>query len=288
MKGNQKKCPNCNFKLKISLANYRKRELTLLNDKNSKFKSNWSKRFKWIKKLFDENNYKNYCSSSNVSKEGYFLILYDIISQICINNSFKKLQGIDKAIKREIDNMNKVRDVSVKVNALNYLFSLVGGYKFTDYYMEKIYYNFLNFDDGIKILGFLIRDILKNNLQKSAIKYKINKYVKTWESSFNKINRNLLKRYFRLTGKYYFSKKFDSIIKNNNLSINQAFELKSRLLKDIFKTKKDFNIIEKANHHLRLIRNLNSSKKYKGSHTSDYIRKTSQEYGVLGSYFRYY
>lgn len=198
-------------------------------------------RSKRIKKLFDENNYKSYCSSSNVSKDEYCLIIYDIISQICINNSFKKLQGIDKAVKREIANRNKVSDVSVKLNVLNYLFSLVGGYKFTDYYMEKIYFNFLNFNDGIKILGFLIRDILKNNLQKkSAIKYKILKYVKTWKSSFNKINRNLLKRYFRLTGKYYFSKKFDSIIKRYDLSINQAFELKSRLLKDIFKAKKRF------------------------------------------------
>lgn len=288
MEGNKIKCPKCNFKLKISLADYKKRELKLLDDKNSKFKSNWSKRFKFINKLLNGNGYVEYCSSSNVSKDEYFLIIYNILSQICINNSYKKLQGIENEIKREISANNKFMHISSKLNSLKHLLSLVGGKKFTEYYKEKIYFNCLNYDDGIKIFGFLIRDILKNGLQKRSIEYKINKYVKTWKSSFDKINQNLLRNYFRLTGKFYFSKKFDSVIKNNNLTVDQAFELKKRLLKNIFNAKKHFNIIGQANFHLREIRRLNDPKRYKGSHTSAYIRKVSQEYSVLGSYFRYY
>lgn len=295
-----KQCPYCDFKLKISLGNYQNRELKLHDDvKNRKINYNthiFNSKFNQIKKVdkyLGKNSFKISVENFNISESHSEVLRYKIISKIFSNKFKTNSKEISMEIKNVYFGYENELSTSPKIllENLDYLFELLGYGDFTPFYQEILSKNKLLAGSGVKILGFLMYDILNYDIKKEDIESKLLFYVNKEKSFRNKRIKRNLKEYYKATGKYHFSKRFDSIIEIYNLSTKQAFEIKEKVLVSIYFTDSPVSIKKRLDDNILKLskkkKSKSQSKKRKlGSKNEQYNYKRNNEYGILGDYYK--
>lgn len=294
--GNIKTCPECNFKLKITLEEYKANELRV----HGHYKNRSPKNNKLVQRFFNEemdkfnvfinsNSYKGLLKEYSVNEDELNLIIYDTIADLFLDNHYRSRSKFKFNVKDKLLNYNGEyqNNHTSLLNNLKYLFDLIGFYDPSEYYKQLLNENRINQNTSLKIEGLLIKDIL-NNVETEKIKSKLMYHIKRQSDKQNKILKNNLNKYYRLTGKYYFSKRFDQIIEVHNLSVNDAFHVKSMVLKKIYEADDYIDVKElfefKLKNKIRKETSKPHDKRRLGSKTGKYNRNKSNEYNVLGDY----
>lgn len=295
-----KECPFCNFKLKISLGRYQNRELKLHEDvKNRKIIFNQNiinskfNRIKKIDKIIVKDSFKKSVMLSDISEKQAEILRFKIISKVFIND-FKESKSLTSDVKKfYFGYENEINaDPSILLSNLNQLFKLLGFEEFSSYYKDILSKNKLNSSSGVKILGYMMYDVLCYKLKNEEdYESKLFYYVNKEKFYREKQIKRFLNQYYKVTGKYYFSKRFDNIIEIHKFSVKQAFEIKEKVLVSIYFTNSNVDIKQRFdNFILKIVKKnkskSNSRKRKLGSKTSQYTYKRNNEYGVLGDYYK--
>lgn len=296
-----KQCSYCGFKLKISLGRYQNRELKLHDDvKNRKIIFNQNmidSKFKQIEKVdryISRNSFKKALINLDINSSQAEVLRYKIISQIFANKFNVKSKKLSTSIKNVYFGYENELNASptVLLTNLKYLFQLTGYEKFTPYYKNLLSKNRLPTNSGVKILGYIMYDVLNYNVKKEEIESRLLYHIDKENYYRNKNINFKLKQYYRVTGKYYFSKRFDSIIEIYKLSVKQAFEIKEKVLIVIYLTNSRQDIKELFDKTvLQVVKKKKPTgdipkKRKLGSKTSQYVHRRNNEYGVLGDYYK--
>ena len=241
MDGNEIKCKTCEFKLKITLEEFEQRELETYNIDEIKFEEK-SKNIKNLNIFLNGNDYGNLIADFRIPKEEFDVLVYKLISYIYLDY-FIPREDFEDNIKDLLNSyFDEYKDnFQSLISNLNHLKMLLGFPNFSEFYEELLLENSLSLNKGMEIYGFLISDILENNLQRKDFDSKLNEYISEYKSNNNfhmtrkdkEIHEKLVE-YYRITGKKYFSKRFDNLLDKYNLSVDQAFNVKRKLLIDIY------------------------------------------------------
>lgn len=296
-----KQCPFCGFKLKISLGRYKNRELKLHEDvKNRKIMFNQdiiNSKFKQMKKVdeyMSRASFKKALRNSEISDSQAEVLRFKIVSKIFTNKFSVKSSKLSTNIKNVYfgyeNELNA--DSIILLNNLEYLFQLTGYENFTQYYKNLLSDNRLTTASGVKIFGYLMYDVLNYDIKKEEIESKLLYYISKEKYFRDKAIKQKLRQYYKVTGKYYFSKRFDNIIENYSLSVKQAFEIKEKVLIFIYFTNSREDIKKIFDKTVLKVAKKNKpagdipKRRKLGSRTSQYVHRRNNEYGVLGDYYK--
>ena len=293
MGGNELICDKCKFKLKISLKKYQERELEL-NDYDKIKYINKSIHIRNLIQYLESDKYEEEIIEFNVSKHEFDVLIYKLISYIYLDY-FIPRKDFDNNIKDLLNSyMDEYKnDYYSLITNLNNLKTLLGFPKFNKNYEKQLVENNLSKNKGMEIFGFLIEDILENNLETNDFDSKLEEYFLEYQNNENfhttkkdkKIQKKLVK-YYKITGKDYFSKRFDILMDKYNLSIDNAFNIKKKLLNDIY-TKNRPDLYK--NFELYIQHEIKNNDKPEitrrlGSQNEEHDAKVENELNVLGEY----
>lgn len=293
MNKNELKCNNCGFILKLSLKEYEKRETELYNYDLVKYR-NKNKYISNLIQYLESDDYEEEIINFKVSKDEFDVLIYKMISYIYL----------DYFIPRKEFN-NNIRDLlngymdeyennySELILYLNSLKKYLGFPKFNEKYIKQLSKNNLSLNKGMEIYGFLISDILDNKLKNDDFESKLEEYFLKYKENKNfhmtkndrKIQKKLIK-YYKITGEHYFSKRFDILIEKYNLSLDNAFNIKKKLLNDIY-TKNRPDLYKNFEKYVQYEIKNNEKPlitRRLGSQSEEHDEKVENEYNILGNY----
>lgn len=287
------KCKNCGFILRISLKEYEKREKELFDYNLVQF-INKNEYIRQLIKYLESDEYEEEILNFNVSKDEFDVLIYKMISYIYLDYFYPRKE-FNKNIK---DLLNGYRDeykdnFSELILNLNSLKMLLGFPKFNEKYKNQLLENNLSLNKGMEIFGFLILDILDEGLEIKDFETKISEYFLKYNENENfhmtkkdKRIQKKLNKYYKITGKNYFSKRFDILIDKYNLSLDNAFNVKKKLLNDIYTEKKPdlYKNFEKYVHYEITNNEKPIITRRLGSQSEEHDEKVENEFNILGDY----
>ena len=293
MNKNQLICDNCDFKLMISLKEYHEREQDLYDYEHVKYESK-TQHINNLIKYLESDKYSEEIINFNITKEEFDVLIYKLISYIYLEY-FIPRKNFDDNIKDLLNGyMDEYKNnYSSLISNLNNLKTRLGFPKFNENYKKQLLEKNLSQNKGMEIFGFLIEDILENNLETQDFDSKLEDYFLEYQNNENfhttkkdkKIQKKLVK-YYKITGKDYFSKRFNILMDKYNLSIDNAFNIKKKLLHDIY-TENRPDLYKNFEKYVQYeIKNNDKPPitRRLGSQTEEYDEKVENELNVLGEY----
>jgi len=294
-------CPRCKNKLKISFKSFERRERKLLESVSKDDGVNLFNRkqdnVKQILSHFEDMSSENNPLFSKFSDKEFMIFKFNLISEIYLNKTQisrkKDLKRIVKKYKGQYQSKPKIVAENLKK-----LVEIVGFPEFTCYYTDLLNKYDLNLKHGLVVMAYVIQDLISFKFKKQSVKHKINFHLKKYVHSRDKRIRKKLDIYYEYTGKHYFSHKFDVIMEANNFSVKSGFNIKRKVLEDIYtydyvKIRQRINIYIKEERNKKTYRKNKKNRKDKfnidkhkrlGGKTRHYNDKKRDEFNVLGHY----
>lgn len=289
--GNVKSCPKCGFELKITLEKFKQKEEDLQKlfvNKKFKSKKDYAKVPSDVAKFDEFINRKRFITNLQTLRvSGYVITIlkFKMLSKIYLNalNKNKRLEdNIRYVYFHYYDSYNE--NPKLLATNLDYLSELLGYPGFSETFIDLLRNHGLTKNEGKKIYGFLIWDILSFKVKnEQEIEKKLSMEIKNYASNRKSEIQKKIKQYYQFTGKNYFSKDFQRIMDVRGLSVTKAFKIKENVLKDIY-SKKDVNVKESIDQNIKIVIKSPYTKRRIGSQTKKYTNKVHREYEVLGDY----
>ena len=164
---------------------------------------------------------------------------FQLVSDIYLNKIMKN--KLNANINKLLDSYQHEYKYKLKILTKNFvnLIRLAGVNPFSKYYVYTLNSYNLSIIEGLEVLGCVIKDLLYGEIKYEDLDVKIKYFMDLKKNDSKRIEyeKNLTRsidEYFILTGRTYFSPRFEDKLIKYNLSIKNGYHIKERLLKEIY------------------------------------------------------
>lgn len=164
---------------------------------------------------------------------------FQLVSDIYLNKIMKN--KLNANINKLLDSYQHEYKYKLKILTKNFvnLIRLAGVNPFSKYYVYTLNSYNLSIIEGLEVLGCVIKDLLYGEIKYEDLDVKIKYFMDLKKNDSKRIEyeKNLTRsidEYFILTGRTYFSPRFEDKLIKYNLSIKNGYHIKEIIERDIF------------------------------------------------------